>query len=650
MNTPPLLLAASLLFWGWQTGLLWAAVPLALALEAGRWSPWRWEISRDGFSRIVDLCGWGFVGLVVYLYLTRERAAAGMLDIQCIPLCYGPLLAAQAYSAQGRIAVGSLFLFLRQPPRDAAERSVDLSYPYFAVCLFSASAANVRTPAFYLGTLVLTGWALWPLRPARTARAGWAAALASAALLGYGGHVALHGLQATVERKAQEWFFGRAGSGTDPARSRTAIGRIGELQQSSGVRLRVRPAAGKKPPELLREASYDLYRGREWSARSNDFHPVPALPDGAWALGPGAAPPEEVSISAALPQGQGLLALPDGTFRVEGLPAAGLSRGGLGAVKVTQGPGLAEYRALFDPAADRDTPPRREDLDVPQSEKPALAQTAAALGLERMPAAAALAAVGRFFQEGFSYSTYQSGRGARPLADFLLRTRRGHCEYFATATVLLLRTAGIPARYAVGWSVQEFSRLEGAYVVRQRHAHAWTLAYVQGRWLVLDTTPASWSAAEAGRASWWEKGGDLWDWCSYRFSRWRWSKPGAPAGPRLRWLLLPLLALLAWRLRGAAEAVRARVRSISGSRVLAPGRDSELYGIERVFAGQGLGRYPWEAWPAWIDRIAPLQEPSQLRRLRALVALHCRYRFDPKGLAAEERRELAAGAKELVPR
>jgi transglutaminase-like putative cysteine protease len=44
-----------------------------------------------------------------------------------------------------------------------------------------------------------------------------------------------------------------------------------------------------------------------------------------------------------------------------------------------------------------------------------------------------------------------------PLARFLLRTRSGHCEYFATATVLLLRQLGIPARYAVGYAVHEAS-------------------------------------------------------------------------------------------------------------------------------------------------------------------------------------------------
>ncbi|MBT8330725.1 MAG: transglutaminase-like domain-containing protein, partial [Deltaproteobacteria bacterium] len=39
------------------------------------------------------------------------------------------------------------------------------------------------------------------------------------------------------------------------------------------------------------------------------------------------------------------------------------------------------------------------------------------------------------------------------IENFLTRSRSGHCEYFATATVLLLRQAGIPARYARGYSV-----------------------------------------------------------------------------------------------------------------------------------------------------------------------------------------------------
>ena len=106
-----------------------------------------------------------------------------------------------------------------------------------------------------------------------------------------------------------------------------------------------------------------------------------------------------------------------------------------------------------------------------------------------------------FFQDKdkFSYSTWQgleklASTNETPLSRFLLRTRSGHCEYFATATVLLLRQLGIPARYAVGYAVHEASGRQ--YVVRQRDAHAWCLVWnpTSETWQDFDTTPASWVA------------------------------------------------------------------------------------------------------------------------------------------------------------
>ena len=98
------------------------------------------------------------------------------------------------------------------------------------------------------------------------------------------------------------------------------------------------------------------------------------------------------------------------------------------------------------------------------------------------------------------------GRGRRngsrantPLTRFLLTSRSGHCEYFATATVLLLRQLGIPARYAVGYYVHEPAG--SGYVVRERDAHAWCLAWNRqtGSWDDFDTTPASWVAIEGAQ-------------------------------------------------------------------------------------------------------------------------------------------------------
>ena len=80
MTTPPLLVAATLCFWGWQTGLLLFAWPLAVILEASRLTRWRWEFSRDDFDRLASatsLMSWGIAG---YLFITRTRLARHHAD------------------------------------------------------------------------------------------------------------------------------------------------------------------------------------------------------------------------------------------------------------------------------------------------------------------------------------------------------------------------------------------------------------------------------------------------------------------------------------------------------------------------------------------------------------------------------------------
>src|SRR5262249_27582678 len=125
------------------------------------------------------------------------------------------------------------------------------------------------------------------------------------------------------------------------------------------------------------------------------------------------------------------------------------------------------------------------------------------------------------FANGYRYSTYQKDAAVTgsPVVDFLLRSKSGHCEYFATATVLLLRAAGIPARYATGFAVVEKSEFENAYIVRERHAHSWVRALVNGTWIDIDTTPAMWIAVEADGAGTWSALRDKWSWLRFRAAR-----------------------------------------------------------------------------------------------------------------------------------
>jgi hypothetical protein len=250
--------------------------------------------------------------------------------------------------------------------------------------------------------------------------------------------------------------------------------------------------------------------------------------------------------------------------------------------------------------------------------------------------------VARFFSENFSYSVWQ-GRRHRSNADrtalarFLLEHRTGHCEYFATATALLLRAAHIPTRYATGYSVQE--KAGSYYVVRERHAHAWCLAWINNAWRDIDTTPISWGAAEAERASIFEPLRDLFSRLWFEFSRWRWGH--TEWKHYLLWLIVPLLALAAGRILLQRQWQRTRQKSALEPNRGWPGSDSEFYAVERVLAKQGFARRPGETRTAWLDRLDRSEEqPAGIENLRALLASHYRLRFDPRGLEREERDEL----------
>src|SRR4030095_4122067 len=186
---------------------------------------------------------------------------------------------------------------------------------------------------------------------------------------------------------------------------------------------------------------------------------------------------------------------------------------------------------------------------------------------------------------------------------------------------------------------------------RARHGHWWALAYGDGAWRDVDTTPSRWADAERDEASIFEPLRDLWSWGGFLFSRWRWSEGESGVGEYAAWLLIPLVLLLVWRLysrrhvRRGDGATRERAAP-----PLHPGHDSEFYRIAgrldaerrgrraRRLEAEGRGRRPTEPASAWIDRI-------QAPELRPIVALHYRYRFDPAGLDANGRAALRDSAE-----
>jgi protein-glutamine gamma-glutamyltransferase len=78
------------------------------------------------------------------------------------------------------------------------------------------------------------------------------------------------------------------------------------------------------------------------------------------------------------------------------------------------------------------------------------------------------------------------------LEDFVLHTREGYCEHFATAAALLLRGAGVPTRLVSGFLQGEWNPLGKYFMVRQRDAHTWIEVYLpDSGWTPFDPTPTA---------------------------------------------------------------------------------------------------------------------------------------------------------------
>jgi hypothetical protein len=96
-----------------------------------------------------------------------------------------------------------------------------------------------------------------------------------------------------------------------------------------------------------------------------------------------------------------------------------------------------------------------------------------------------------YLRTSFTYDLGSpSGKSVDPLDDFLFVSRRGHCEFYSTAMVVLLREQHVAARNVTGFIGGSYNRFGHYYAVRQGDAHSWVEVFVPDRgWQTFDPTP-----------------------------------------------------------------------------------------------------------------------------------------------------------------
>lgn len=273
------------------------------------------------------------------------------------------------------------------------------------------------------------------------------------------------------------------------------------------------------------------------------------------------------------------------------------------------------------------------------------------------------AAINLFRQGGFQYTMQAPALGEHPVDDFLFQTRAGFCEHYASAMVILMRAAGIPARVVTGYHGAEHNSQHDYWVVRQSDAHAWTEIWIahQG-WLRIDPTHTV-AASHAARQAIIREGRDRWSDPLVHLDHASWVHRVQASIDGLthhwnQWVLnydrsrqeslLTQIGLDPSETRSLAAILAVLMLVGLGTVVVltrAPTGPSDP--VERAYqnfctqlAASGAPRHLDETPSRYLRRIERLLDEDQVARAHRIIELYERLRYDPSSTSAQRIGEL----------
>ena len=270
---------------------------------------------------------------------------------------------------------------------------------------------------------------------------------------------------------------------------------IGRVRTSRAVVMRL--TYEEEPPVIdeirLKGGTFRRFTGKAWQRGRPDSVQLQRAREGYFRLAPGLIE-RWMQIWLNLAAGDSLV-MPVEARAVE-FQTIGLAMDDSGVVSpLIYPPGTINYRVGLSAGSNRNLPypaPKQETGEDDESD--GVTERIAELAVEVAGGgseAEQAERIERYLIQNYDYTLDLLGfDSGSPVEDFLFSTRRGHCEYFASSMVLMLRSLGIESRFATGYLGAEYNPFEGYYIVRQSNAHAWVEAFMPGEgWRVFDPTP-----------------------------------------------------------------------------------------------------------------------------------------------------------------
>ncbi|MDC4224162.1 MAG: DUF3488 and transglutaminase-like domain-containing protein [Candidatus Manganitrophus sp.] len=304
------------------------------------------------------------------------------------------------------------------------------------------------------------------------------------------------------------------------------LGSMGSVIQDLSLVMRVIPSEGEKSaPAHLRGMSFDAYDGKTWKNTLSEKAALPKF-DRTFELRPGRLPPDAFRKTILLePIGTAVLFTVGAPVNIRGnFPS--LVQDPPGSVYF---PSVPFQRTEYEITATSELPFETDRvihrIDYPSEIRERY------LSSEVHPRIVALAheiadpfptvyqkvqAIERHLRTEYTYSLEVAPSDRPPLEEFLFFQKKGYCEYYASAMVMMLRSIGIASRLVTGFLPGEWNEFGKYYLIRQRDAHAWVEVYFpEGRWLPFDPTP---SAGQQTETPWTAMAAYV-DWMQLRWER-----------------------------------------------------------------------------------------------------------------------------------
>lgn len=673
-------------------------IVLALLVESAHWTNLRWDFSEDTCGKVWKLTSLLILVAAVLIYLDGNPYMALPNLLTWMPPLLLPMQFVQSFGMADSLPLNT-FSFLAKQRKNRNLRlgltesviKVNFGNIYFVATLVGStlgSRASAENSVFLPGIVILTGWIL--LSASRSRPYALILSLALAGCIAVAGQKGINELE--------EWLGSRGSVRTrfDPDSVSTMIGRLGPVDLSPEIVWRMTPQPNIVPPKLLRTASYNTYRTGTWSldvkmrADGKAFTDLSSRIHGNipyFITTPEADENTQVrSVSDMLPRfklrgsaaAETPLPLPGDAASLRDFELDGIEGNRMGTVRIFPKNSVVEGTVLWKALTNPEAPPTDEDTSVPRLERAALDKTLTGMGIslksdddplralteielgpyKQLPPVDGLTlqeklvTIREWFRRNFYYTRDLKIRSSSHVAtnptaitQFLTTERSGHCEYFASATTLLLREAGIPARYSVGYAVMERDVKRSEFILRGTHGHAWCRVWDEdnNKWIDFDTTPSVWTGTVAPPTSFMQRFNDSLKRLREDFFLWR-NQPGNRLVTGLVMLSIGL-GVAGFVFRRLWKSRRRMETAIRATGYEGPVHLTPLNEIERR-AGKKLGPRPLgKPFAEWLAALRPmLAEPAALDEA---LELHQKLRFDPAPAEESSRQRLTELASQL---